>query len=98
MPNSAFRLYKLILLYLCFFSVVGCKFNNYEYNSITEVIGDIRLILENCYRYNGSDHWVSKLGHKMEKILEQKLALLNRWTFQTIQYLSLKKSHGKLKL
>ena len=92
MPNSTFTLYKLILLCVFFFSVVGCKFNNYEYNSITEVIGDIRLILENCYRYNGSDHWVSKLGHKMEKILEQKLALLNRWKFQTIQYPSLKKS------
>ncbi|KAL9979823.1 hypothetical protein ACROYT_G017540 [Oculina patagonica] len=60
------------------FHQIGCKFNNYEYNSITEVVADIRLILENCYRYNGSDHWVSKLGHKMEKILEQKLALLNR--------------------
>ncbi|XP_067052488.1 serine-rich adhesin for platelets-like [Acropora muricata] len=57
---------------------IGCKFNKYEYNSITEVIADIRLILENCYRYNGANHWVSKLGHKMEKILEQKLALLNR--------------------
>lgn len=93
MPNSTCTLYKLILLCIFFFSVVGCKFNNYEYNSITEVIGDIRLILENCYRYNGSDHWVSKLGHKMEKILEQKLALLNRWKFQTIQYYILKKSH-----
>lgn len=93
MPNSTFKLYKLILLCMFFFSVVGCKFNNYEYNSITEVIGDIRLILENCYRYNGSDHWVSKLGHKMEKILEQKLALLNRCKFQTIQYLRLQKSH-----
>lgn len=60
------------------FKQIGDKFNKYEYESITEVIADIRLILENCYRYNGSDHWVSKLGHKMEKILEQKLALLNR--------------------
>lgn len=60
-------------------SLVGGKFNKYEYTSITEVVADIRLILENCYRYNGSNHWVSKLGHKMEKILEQKLALLNRY-------------------
>lgn len=65
-----------------FLSPVGCKFNNYEYKSITEVIADIRLILENCYRYNGANHWVSKLGHKMEKILEQKLALLNRYIQQ----------------
>ena len=57
---------------------VGSKFNAYLYSSITEVVSDLRLMLENCYRYNGPDHWVSKLGQKLEKVLEQKLALLNR--------------------
>ncbi|KAK3702967.1 hypothetical protein QZH41_012407, partial [Actinostola sp. cb2023] len=60
------------------FSTIGSKFVDSKYTSITEVIADIRLILENCYRYNGPNHWVSKLGQKLEKILEQKLALLNR--------------------
>ena len=64
--------------FVLFFFTVGSKFNNYEYNSITEVISDMRLILENCYRYNGADHWVSKQGQKVEKVLEQKCALLNR--------------------
>ena len=49
------------------------------YESITAIVSDMRLILENCYRYNGSTHWVSKLAHKLEKILDQKLALLNRF-------------------
>ena len=61
-----------------FFPAVGSKFNSSVYTSITEVVCDLRLMLENCYRYNGPDHWVSKLGQKLEKVLEQKLALLNR--------------------
>ncbi|CAB3996699.1 Homeotic female sterile [Paramuricea clavata] len=60
------------------FSQIEGKFNSYVYESITAVISDVRLILENCYRYNGSAHWISKLAHKLEKILDQKLALLNR--------------------
>ena len=51
---------------------------NYSYQGITEIVSDMRLILENCYRYNGSDHWISKLAQKLENILDQKLALLNR--------------------
>ncbi|KAJ7380300.1 hypothetical protein OS493_011019 [Desmophyllum pertusum] len=58
------------------FHQIGYKFNNYEYNSITEVVADIRLILENCYRYNGSNHWVSKLGSLRDKVsLEATIAL-----------------------
>lgn len=60
------------------FQQIENKFKNYLYKSITEIISDMRLILENCYRYNGSDHWVSKLAQKLENILDQKLALLNR--------------------
>ena len=61
-----------------YFLAVESKFKSYSYESITAVISDMRLILENCYRYNGSAHWVSKLAHKLEKVLDQKLALLNR--------------------
>ncbi|XP_031557162.1 mucin-5AC-like [Actinia tenebrosa] len=69
--------YERIKEPMCF-ATIGSKFNEYKYDSITEVVADIRLILENCYRYNGPSHWVSKLGQKLEKILEQKLALLSR--------------------
>ncbi|CAH1785567.1 unnamed protein product, partial [Owenia fusiformis] len=54
------------------------KFENLGYTSITEYISDMRLMLENCYRYNGPDHVISKRGQKLETILEQKLTLLSR--------------------
>ncbi|CAH1242827.1 BRD2 [Branchiostoma lanceolatum] len=54
------------------------KFHNSEYSSITEFVGDMRRVLENCYRYNGINHYVSKQAQKMEKVLEQKLALLSK--------------------
>ncbi|KAM4720168.1 putative bromodomain-containing protein 10 [Anableps anableps] len=54
------------------------KFNNQEYESITEFVADFRLMLENCYRYYGVDHWISKQAQKLEIMLEQKLTLLSR--------------------
>ncbi|KAM4532357.1 putative bromodomain-containing protein 10 isoform 1-T2 [Fundulus diaphanus] len=54
------------------------KFVSQEYESITEFVADFRLMLENCYRYYGVDHWVSKQGQKLEIMLEQKLTLLSR--------------------
>lgn len=49
-----------------------------KYKGISEVIGDIRLMLENCYRYHGPDHSFTKKGLQLEHILEQKLAVLPR--------------------
>lgn len=47
-----------------------------KYRDIKEPIADIRLVLENCYRYNGPDHPITKKALKLETIMEQKLALL----------------------
>lgn len=52
--------------------------NKAEYGSITEVVRDLRLILENCYRFFGPSHCFSKKALKLETVLEQKLALLPR--------------------
>ncbi|XP_064634426.1 uncharacterized protein LOC135492146 isoform X2 [Lineus longissimus] len=49
-----------------------------KYDSITQFVSDFRLMLENCYRYNGPDHYVSKKGQKLEQVMEQKLSLLSR--------------------
>ncbi|KAM6986374.1 putative bromodomain-containing protein 10 [Aplochiton taeniatus] len=54
------------------------KFANREYETITEFVADFRLMLENCYRHHGVDHWVSKQAQKLEIMLEQKLTLLSR--------------------
>ncbi|MEQ2157258.1 hypothetical protein GOODEAATRI_000124, partial [Goodea atripinnis] len=54
------------------------KFVNQEYENITEFVADFRLMLENCYRYYGVDHWISKQAQKLEIMLEQKLTLLSR--------------------
>ncbi|TNN81204.1 hypothetical protein EYF80_008538 [Liparis tanakae] len=54
------------------------KFINRDYETITEFVADFRLMLENCYRYHGVDHWISKQAQKLEIMLEQKLTLLSR--------------------
>ncbi|KAM7392857.1 hypothetical protein PAMA_007796 [Pampus argenteus] len=54
------------------------RFVNQEYETITEFVADFRLMLENCYRYHGVDHWISKQAQKLEIMLEQKLTLLSR--------------------
>ncbi|XP_010736568.3 uncharacterized protein KIAA2026 isoform X2 [Larimichthys crocea] len=54
------------------------KFINQEYETITQFVADFRLMLENCYRYHGVDHWISKQAQKLEIMLEQKLTLLSR--------------------
>ncbi|XP_060936372.1 uncharacterized protein KIAA2026 isoform X2 [Limanda limanda] len=54
------------------------KFTSQEYGTITEFVADFRLMLENCYRHHGVDHWISKQAQKLEIMLEQKLTLLSR--------------------
>ncbi|CAB1441656.1 unnamed protein product [Pleuronectes platessa] len=54
------------------------KFTSQEYGTITEFVADFRLMLENCYRNHGVDHWISKQAQKLEIMLEQKLTLLSR--------------------
>ncbi|XP_069776908.1 uncharacterized bromodomain-containing protein 10 [Narcine bancroftii] len=54
------------------------KFEHNQYGGITEFVADFRLMLENCYRLHGVDHWLSRQAHKVEMMLEQKLTLLSR--------------------
>lgn len=66
------------VLFFIFRHTVKKKFYDSSYTNIAEVISDIRLMIENCYRYNGSKHWISKLGQKLEKTIEQKINLFPR--------------------
>ncbi|XP_051876420.1 uncharacterized protein KIAA2026 [Pristis pectinata] len=54
------------------------KFDNNQYGGITDFVADFRLMLENCYRFHGVDHWLSRQAQKLEMMLEQKLTLLSR--------------------
>lgn len=57
-------------------SLIKDKFRQNQYKSISEFVSDMRLILENCYRYNGPNHPITKKALRLEQSLEQKLALL----------------------
>ncbi|XP_042306212.1 uncharacterized protein KIAA2026 homolog isoform X2 [Sceloporus undulatus] len=54
------------------------KFSAGQYRGIGDFVADFRLMLETCYRLHGVDHWLSRQAQKMERMLEQKLALLSR--------------------
>ncbi|XP_072182349.1 uncharacterized protein [Diadema setosum] len=54
------------------------KFEECAYPSIAEFVADVRLILENCYRYNGLSHPVSRQAETLEAHFERKLGLLSR--------------------
>ena len=64
-------------MYCCFFSVRD-KAENDEYGNFSEMVSDFRLMLENCYRYNGPDHFISKRGQRLEQVFEQKISLLSK--------------------
>ncbi|XP_069482126.1 uncharacterized bromodomain-containing protein 10 isoform X2 [Ambystoma mexicanum] len=53
-------------------------FRQRRYQELGEFVADFRLMLENCYRRRGVEHWMSKQGQRLEGMLEQKLALLSR--------------------
>ena len=52
------------------------KFKANGYQSIEQFVQDFRQLLENCYKYNGPAHPVTKKGLRIEQTLEQKLSLL----------------------
>ncbi|CAG5121193.1 unnamed protein product [Candidula unifasciata] len=54
------------------------KFEKQEYRDVTEFMTDFRLMIENCYRFNGPDHFVSKKAQKLETMMKQKVALLKK--------------------
>ncbi|KAK3855736.1 hypothetical protein Pcinc_037881 [Petrolisthes cinctipes] len=47
-----------------------------KYQTVTEVIGDLRTMLENAYRYYGPNNATTKKGLRLEHMMEQKIALL----------------------
>jgi Transcription factor involved in chromatin remodeling, contains bromodomain len=61
---------------IIFFSVEE-KFEEEKYNSLRDFVCDLRLLLLNTYRFFGPDAKETKQALRIEKLLEQKLALLS---------------------
>ena len=38
---------------------------NLDYYSTPEIVTDLRLIFENCYKFNGAEAWISKVACKV---------------------------------
>ena len=68
------------------------KLMDSEYTNITQLVADIRLMLENAYRFYGPLHSFTKKGLRLEHVLEQKLALLPK---ETRELCSLEATSGK---
>lgn len=54
------------------------KFLDELYDNLLEFACDVRIMILNCYHYNGRLSKVAKLAQKLEMIFEQKLMLLPR--------------------
>lgn len=67
---------------LLFFFTVKEQLLDGQYKTITELIGDLRLMLENAYRYFGPVHSISKKGLRLEHMMEQKIALLPKYVIR----------------
>lgn len=63
-----------------------------EYSSVTDLIGDLRTMLENAYRYYGPANSISKKGLRLEHMMEQKIALLPK---EVRDLCSLEKTSGQ---
>lgn len=48
-----------------------------KYPGIREFVCDFRLMLANCYRFNGVNTKVGRMAEKLETLFEQKLQLLS---------------------
>lgn len=60
------------------FKTINNHFNASNYESITQVAADIRNLVEQFYRLLGKDHYLLKNAQTLERIFEQKIALLPR--------------------
>eukprot|EP00116_Pleurobrachia_bachei_P004711 sb/3464973/ len=73
-PETA-NYYTVIDRPMCF-TKIESRLEELSYFSTPEIVGDIRLILENCYRFNGPSSWVSRMACKVEMALEGRIRLL----------------------
>lgn len=52
---------------------IGKKLEESQYETVDEVIADVRLIVSNCVLFNGPDSWVTQKAKSLESYFDQKL-------------------------
>ncbi|KAG7450287.1 Bromodomain-containing protein, partial [Guyanagaster necrorhizus] len=47
--------------------------SNPRYSTPDEFVADVRLVFENCYKFNGPDHTISAMGRRVEEVFERQV-------------------------
>ncbi|CAN6674517.1 bromodomain-containing factor 1 [Trichomonascus vanleenenianus] len=55
-------------------STVQQKYNNNQYENADEFEADVRLMFDNCYKYNPEGTPVNMMGHRLEQLFDKKWA------------------------
>ncbi|KAI4163085.1 MAG: hypothetical protein LQ342_003212 [Letrouitia transgressa] len=55
------------------------KLDNGQYENAKEFEADVRLIFQNCAKYNGADHPIRHMANELEAIFDSKLAEKRQW-------------------
>nr|CDS34988.1 hypothetical transcript [Hymenolepis microstoma] len=58
-------------------STVRTKLENGEYASKDDFAADIRLMFDNCYRYNGTENDIGAMGKTLESVFEEGFAKIS---------------------
>jgi bromodomain-containing factor 1 len=65
--------YPKVIKYPMDLTTVDKKLNTGEYDSVEEFINDIRLVFNNCYKFNGPEAMISMLCQNVESAFEKSL-------------------------
>ncbi len=47
--------------------------SNPRYSTPDEFVADVRLVFENCFKFNGPDHTISAMGRRVEEVFERQV-------------------------
>lgn len=65
--------YPKVIKYPMDLTTVDKKLNSGGYDSVEEFINDIRLVFNNCYKFNGPEAMISMLCQNVESAFEKSL-------------------------
>jgi bromodomain-containing factor 1 len=68
--------YPTIIKHPMDLSTIKKKLDDGQYSSAPEFEADVRLMFDNCYRYNPEGTPVNMMGHKLQNVFEKKWAEL----------------------